>query len=213
MKRFASGTHPHAVCGALCALLFLVVMYAFGRLPNIDTDEVFYKAAGRELAMTGRFAAPELSGVLGVDPPAQEVWLLYPPLYPLLFGGVVKLFGFGWMQCVMYDACIKVLLASVTWGVTWRLSASGARWSAFCGGISVLLMARGVTGLPRRIGVGDGHGRHTAARSTRSRHATDVQGSRGFRILLWFVRRYERGCGHRSRLRRSRILRRSRWWS
>jgi hypothetical protein len=80
----------------LIALVFLGAMAGLSRLPNIDTDEAFYKAAGRELGMHGRFAAPELTGYLGVRPPPEEVWLLYPPLYPLLFGGVVSVFGFGW---------------------------------------------------------------------------------------------------------------------
>jgi len=151
MKCFSIPTLVPTVIGVLFAAMFLVVMFEFGRLPNIDTDEIFYKAAGRELALTGRFAAPELSGVLGVNPPAQDVWLLYPPLYPLLFGGVVKFFGFGWMQCVMYDACIKVLLAAVTWGVVRRLSGNGARWLALCAGVSVLLMARGVIGRPDEL--------------------------------------------------------------
>jgi hypothetical protein len=92
----------------LASLAYLVVLTAVGRLPCRFGDEIFFKAAGREWAATGRFAAPELAGTLGLEPPLEEVWLPYPPLYPILFGGFVKLFGFGWRVCVAFDAVIHV---------------------------------------------------------------------------------------------------------
>ena len=136
----------------LIALVFLGAMAGLGRLPNIDTDEAFYKAAGRELGMHGRFAAPELTGYLGVRPPPEEVWLLYPPLYPLLFGGVVSVFGFGWRQCVLFDAVIKVALALLTYSLVRRLlPRETGRWPAFWAGLATLLFARSVAGRPDEL--------------------------------------------------------------
>ncbi len=156
MKFFRFKAYAAAMTCALASLLYLVAAYQLGRLPNIDNDEVHFKSAGRELAMTGRFAAPELSGFCGIDPPAQEVWLLYPPLYPLLFGGFVKLVGFGWKQCVMFDAIIKVALVALTWFVARRLSGNGERWPAFGAAVLTLVLARGVAGRPDELAMAAG---------------------------------------------------------
>jgi len=76
-----------------------------------ETDEIFFKAAGAQWAETGRFAAPELSGFLGADPPVERIFAVYPPVYPFLFGVFVRLVGFGWRCCILYDALIHVSLA------------------------------------------------------------------------------------------------------
>ena len=120
----------------IAALAYLVVLTIVGRLPCLFTDEIFFKAAGREWAATGRFAAPELAGALGLAPPLEEVWLPYPPLYPILFGGFVKVFGFGWRACVAFDALIHACLAVLTFGVALGLSTSRDRRVAFCLGFA-----------------------------------------------------------------------------
>jgi hypothetical protein len=131
------------------SLAYLAVLTFWGRFPNIDGDEIWYKAAGREWATTGRFAAPELSGAYGLEPPLEEVWLAYPPLYPFLFGCVVKMFGFGWRVCVAFDAVIHSCLALLTFGVARGLSAGGDRRAAFWAGLSVLPL--GVAGRPDEL--------------------------------------------------------------
>jgi hypothetical protein len=101
----------YAVLAAACAL-YLVLMLTTTRFA--DFDEAFFKSAGREWAATGRFAAPELHGLLGLHSPAiDEVFGVYPPLYPFGFGLFARIFGFGWRQCVLYDAVIHVLLVAL----------------------------------------------------------------------------------------------------
>jgi hypothetical protein len=104
----------------LIALLGCLVGYVGFTVWNgrfLGMDEVFFKAAGREWARSGRLAAPELTGVnflQGVTPPIEEVWFVHPPLYPFLFGLFIKLVGFGPWQCVLYDSVIHALLALLT---------------------------------------------------------------------------------------------------
>jgi hypothetical protein len=123
---------------AVTAIAYMLLSTTVGRLPCVFTDEVFFKAAGREWAATGRFAAPELRGALELEPPLEKVWLAYPPLYPLLFGCFVKAFGFGWRVCVGFDAVIHACLALVTFAVAYRLSSRGNAQAAFWAGLTVL---------------------------------------------------------------------------
>jgi hypothetical protein len=136
------------------SLAYLAVLTFWGRFPNIDGDEIWYKAAGREWATTGRFAAPELRGAYGLEPPLEEVWFAYPPLYPLLFGCLVKMFGFGWRVCVVFDAVIHTCLALLTFGVARGLSAGGDRRAAFWAGLAVLPL--GVAGRPDELALAFG---------------------------------------------------------
>lgn len=99
--------------------LYLGVAVTVGRFPQ--TDETFYKAAGREWAASGRFSAPELEGGSGVQPPLQEVFAVYPPLYPFVFGLFVRLVGFSWRACVAYDALIHAALTWATYQLASRL--------------------------------------------------------------------------------------------
>lgn len=90
-------------------------------------DEVFYKAAGRNWAMTGHFAAPEIVGFLGRTP--SQVFFAQPPLYPFLFGLYTRLVGFGPRLNILFDVLIHIALA---WSVlalgryVFRLSATAA---------------------------------------------------------------------------------------
>ena len=97
-------------------LTYTLLMSYFGRFSGYD--EPFFKGAGREWGTTGRFAATELADSdwypttsFKVDVKPEEVFFFYPPLYSLGFGLIVKLFGFGWRQCVFYDAFIRAVLA------------------------------------------------------------------------------------------------------
>src|SRR5690348_11300028 len=112
MTRVSSPLPVLALFAGLIA--YVALLTTIGRLPNIDGDEIFYKAPGREWAQTGRFAAPELTGYLDVPPAFEEVWLVYPPVYPFSFGLFVKIAGFGWRQAVFFDAFIHALLAAAT---------------------------------------------------------------------------------------------------
>ncbi len=137
---------------ALLAAALVVQCFALlvlGRFPN--TDETFYKAAGREWAASGRFAAPELAGFTGTRPGLEEVFFAYPPLYPFLFGLAVKLCGFGWRVCVGYDALIHVALALATgWLARRRLPAAPA---ALACGAALLVVPLGTSGRPDELGM------------------------------------------------------------
>jgi hypothetical protein len=140
---------------ALAILLVLSALYCLAELvPGrfAVTDEVFFKAAGRNWAATGRFAAPELKGYFSnvLIPPVTEVFFAYPPLYPFLFGVYTKVVGFGPRSCILSDVVIHLLLilcgalvARLLYGVPW-----GA--SVLCGS---LLLPLGTVGCPDELGI------------------------------------------------------------
>src|SRR5215831_18047809 len=107
-------------CGPLlylCLGVYVVFQMAVGRF--VQMDEVFFKAAGREWARSSHFAAPEIHGVPTADPPGflrmapplSEIWFAQPPVYTFLFGVFARLFGFGPMQCIVFDGLIHAILA------------------------------------------------------------------------------------------------------
>ena len=95
---------------------FFIVEFAYPRFPV--TDENSFKSAGLSLSKGGAFAAPELEGFLHADPPLEQVYAIYPPLYTWLFGQWVRATGFGWAACVGYDALISAGLAFIIYGLT-----------------------------------------------------------------------------------------------
>jgi hypothetical protein len=94
---------------------FFVIELAYPRFPV--SDEIAYKAAGRNISQGGAFAAPELEGFLHADPPFERVYAHYPPLYMWLFGQWTRAIGFGWAACVGYDAIISAGLAIIIYGL------------------------------------------------------------------------------------------------
>ena len=138
---------------AVTALIYLAVALIVGRLPV--TDEVFFKAAGRQWAAGRGFGAPELAGALGdVSPPVTEVFFLHPPLYPFLFGVWTRLLGFGARQCMGFDASIHVLLAALTFALAWRAFSSlgrARRWLAT--GAAVAILPLGTAGRPDELAI------------------------------------------------------------
>jgi|GEM_PF-5248283 len=106
---------------SLIALILYVIVYTgstiwLGRGPH--TDEAFFKAAGLSWAKGGPWVAEEFTGFFShLDcKDLDEVFFSYPPGYPFLFGIFVKLFGFGWKTCVLFDALIHVgLLAAIAY--------------------------------------------------------------------------------------------------
>ncbi|MFZ2491717.1 MAG: hypothetical protein WA208_09545 [Thermoanaerobaculia bacterium] len=116
--------------------IYCGVLLAVGRFTGVD--EVAFKAAGREWAQSGRFAAPELQGFLDVEPPVEEVWFGHMPLYTFAFGVFVKVLGFGPSSSVLFDALIHALLAALTFWVTLRFSADGDRRPALLAALAVL---------------------------------------------------------------------------
>jgi hypothetical protein len=109
---------------AAAIAVYVGLLAVVGRF--VGLDEVFFKAPGREWARSGRLAAPELTGFLRdldppLEPPIEEVWFVYPPVYPFLFGVYTRLVGFGPRQCMVYDALIHGLLVFLTFGIARRL--------------------------------------------------------------------------------------------
>lgn len=126
------------------ALVLILLAHAVftmwaGRL--LQMDEVFFKAAGREWAQSGRFAAPECSGFLKLQPPCEDIWFAQPPVYPFVFGVFTKLFGFGKWQSILFDELIHVLQAWLTFRLARRIEGGILSPSTcFILGAAVLLM-------------------------------------------------------------------------
>jgi 4-amino-4-deoxy-L-arabinose transferase-like glycosyltransferase len=123
------------VLGAMIAF-YLAVTIAIGRFTT--TDEIAFKAAGREWARSGHFAAPELTGFAHLQPPVEQVWLAHLPVYTFLFGLFVKLLGFGAWQSVSFDALIHAALSVLTflWGC--RMAPQASPWPAVLAAALVL---------------------------------------------------------------------------
>jgi hypothetical protein len=137
-----------ALLVALSALYCLVELVP-GRF--VVTDEVYFKAAGRNWAATGRFAAPELKGYRSdIVPPVSDVFFAYPPLYPFLFGVYTKVVGFGPRSCILFDLLIHLLL--VWLGALVARLVFGMPWGAavLCG---ALLLSLGTAGRPDELGI------------------------------------------------------------
>ena len=105
----------------ILVLVGLFLTLEFLSPPFPDFDEVFFKAAGRNLAAGQGFAAPELENYKQLDPPIQRVYFAHPPVYSWLFGQAVRLGGFDWKVCVGYDAVITALLGLCVFGLASRL--------------------------------------------------------------------------------------------
>src|SRR5262245_15167598 len=93
----------------LLLAVFFVLELAYPRFPV--SDEIVFKSAGRNVSQGGAFAAPERNGFMHADPPVEQVYAIYPPLYTWLFGQWTRAIGFGWAACVSFDALISVGLA------------------------------------------------------------------------------------------------------
>jgi hypothetical protein len=115
-------------------VVYLAIAIAVGRFTT--TDEIAFKAAGREWAHSGRFAAPELAGFAHLQPPVEQIWLAHLPVYTFLFGVFVKILGFGAWQSVTFDALIHAALAALTFAHARRMAAPP--WAALCAAALVL---------------------------------------------------------------------------
>jgi hypothetical protein len=91
----------------------LSVWLASAGLPIARGDDAFYKAPGAELAATGTFASPSVTGYL---PKVEEVFAAYPPLYPWAFAGWVKLFGFSLVSATAFNHAIHLLATAALMG-------------------------------------------------------------------------------------------------
>ena len=142
MKSFAAAGFLALFC--VCLASYLAFAATFGRF--VQMDEVFFKAAGREWAASGHFAAPEIHGVPTADPPGflvmqpplSEIWFAQLPGYTFAFGVFARLFGFGPEQCVMYDALIHATLALLTFLTCRRLTRDQYPALAVLAGLAVL---------------------------------------------------------------------------
>ena len=138
---------------SLVVLAFLSAVYCIGTMvPGrfAVTDEVFFKAAGRNWATTGHFAAPEIVGRLSQGPPLSEIYFAQPPVYTFLFGAYVKLAGFSPRSCIAYDMIIHLLLiwsAMLVGRTIYRLEWN---WAALCGALPVTI---GTVGRPDELGI------------------------------------------------------------
>src|SRR5208337_4834015 len=143
----ATGSSGRAAYVALAAIVlaFIAIQTTWGRLPQ-SCDEVAYKAAGREWAFSGRFAAPELINMYRLNLGVERVCFVFVPLYPFLFGLFVKAVGFGWRACMFYDAVITGVLAVLTFLLTDRVTERKARWVAVAAGAAMIPLT--TTGRP-----------------------------------------------------------------
>ena len=126
------------------AVLWVVVQVRVGRF--MTTDEIAFKAPGREWAATGRFAAPELEGFLGVNlrPSLKETYGIQPPLFPLVFGLFTRTFGFGPQQNAAFDALLHAMFSCSTVILARRLAPClWAGWSVVAGTIVLPIMCAG----------------------------------------------------------------------
>jgi hypothetical protein len=146
--RNSSGRNVALALLAALSLVYFLSVIVPGRFAV--TDEVFFKAAGRNWAATGHFAAPELTGRLAEGPPLSEIYFAQPPIYTFLFGVYVKLLGFSPRVCIAYDAIIHLLLiwsamifARTVYRVDWR-------WAALSG---ALLATLGTVGRPDELAI------------------------------------------------------------
>jgi 4-amino-4-deoxy-L-arabinose transferase-like glycosyltransferase len=132
---------------SLVITAYIVMLGSVGRFST--TDEVFFKAAGREWARSGRFAAPELKGFLHLQPPVEFAWFAQFPLYTFLFGVFVKVLGFSAVSSVLFDALIHVALSVATYLLVIKLSREPKVWMAVAAGLVVLFI--GTTGRPDEL--------------------------------------------------------------
>lgn len=138
------------VAGVLAALsvLYVVAELVPGRF--IGTDEVFFKAAGRNWAATGHFAAPEITGRLQGGPPLNEIYFAQPPLYTFVFGVYTKLAGFGPRRCIFFDTLIHLLLVWSAVFCAKEIFALPCNLAALCG---ILFLPLGTAGRPDELAI------------------------------------------------------------
>jgi hypothetical protein len=106
-------------------LAYLAWMLLFGRF--LGGDEIAYKAAGREWAQSGTFAAPELRGFAAWRNPEHPQALgrgFGPPVYTFAFGLFVKLFGFTPRTNAAFDALIHIALGWATFALAMSFRAA-----------------------------------------------------------------------------------------
>ena len=130
---------------------YLVFVLVFGRF--IAGDEIAYKAAGREWARSGTFAAPELRGYAPwIDPrhPENLGRGFAPPLYTFSFGLFVKLVGFNPTTNVAYDALIHLGLGWATFALARALASQLAYGYAVAAAVATLPL--GTAGRPDELG-------------------------------------------------------------
>jgi len=143
---------------AAASLIFLALMAVVGRLPV--TDEVAFKAPGRQWAAGGGFRAPELEGLIhGVSLDVTQAYCIYQPMYSFAFGLWARLFGFSPRTCVVFDAFIHVLLVFATLALAWRAFSSTGRarpWLATVAALAVLPL--GTAGRPDELAMIFGSG-------------------------------------------------------
>jgi hypothetical protein len=116
LRSVKGGLRRPVILLLLLLTVFFVLEFSYPRFPS--TDEIFFKSAGRNVGQGGPLAAPELEGFLHFDPPIEQIYFAYPPLYPWLFGQWARATGFGWAACVGYDALISAALTLVVFVVT-----------------------------------------------------------------------------------------------
>lgn len=132
---------------AAALIVYISWVGYFGRF--FHGDEIFYKAAGRQWAQSGKFAAPELVGWVIAGPPVDQIFLAYPPAYMFLFGLYTRLFGFGWNQIMLFDPLIHVGLAVITFVTVRNLVKDSPIWLAAITGLAIIPL--GLLGRPDEL--------------------------------------------------------------
>jgi len=102
------GTEKHALAAVL-ALCLAVSMFTATRSPTVWLDEVAYVDPGVMLAMTGRFVTTAWWQS------RHEVFGSYSPLFPLMMGGWLDVFGVGLFQVRSFTILLGVGCAFLFW--------------------------------------------------------------------------------------------------
>jgi hypothetical protein len=135
----------------VAALAWFVVLVALpGRFPQ-HIDDVFYKEAGYNLAVHGRFNAPALIEYTGLRPDYDQTFATYPPLYPFLYAQWLRVFPHTLRGVLAFDLGIRLLLALALMRVLPRLVPGVIRPLAALVAASVAVL--GTAGRPDELGM------------------------------------------------------------
>ncbi|WP_395739475.1 hypothetical protein [Prosthecobacter sp.] len=91
----------------------LILLFKLSVSQPAHVDEIFFKAPAVSWASGTGWRSPEEPNYGGWQPPLNDVFASYPPVYPFLFSCCIKVFGFSWRVCAGYDAIVHTLLAGV----------------------------------------------------------------------------------------------------
>src|SRR6185295_8899870 len=108
-SRFA----PHLISLALLLYFWTVGLSNLDRFPKIHEDESWQAAPGYTFWAEGRFGTDLFAGFFGME----QHYYGFMPLFPILVGGALHLFGVGLFQARL----VPLILITLTLALTHRL--------------------------------------------------------------------------------------------